>query len=138
MAQREYSDYQKDVISNYYKKINTIMLHKLSELVSELYTVDSQAKADKLWQRVHKAMVKLGIPEAIMNHIMEKKDVQVLARNLQEWHYIDSSRKYRGADSRRDRDRSAKIIGNYCARKKFGSSGSRRRSHHQSHPGSRR
>jgi len=85
MAQREYSDYQKDVISNYYKKINTIMLHKLSELVSELYTVDSQAKADKLWQRVHKAMVKLGIPEAIMNHIMEKKDVQVLARNLQEW-----------------------------------------------------
>ena len=85
MAQQDYSDYQKDVISNYYKNLDTIMLQKLSVMVSELYMTDSQTKIDKLWERAHKAMVKLGIPEAVISHIMEKKDVQVLARNLQEW-----------------------------------------------------
>jgi hypothetical protein len=85
MPDKEYSDYQKDVISNYYKNLDTIMIQKLSVLVSELYVADSQAKADKLWQRVHKAMVKLGIPEAIINHIMEKKDIRILAENLQDW-----------------------------------------------------
>lgn len=85
MAQKEYSDYQKDVISNYYKNLDTIMLQKLSLLVSELYIADSQAKSDRLWQRVRKAMVKLGIPGGIINHIMEKKDIQILAKNLQEW-----------------------------------------------------
>ena len=61
------------------------MLRKLAELVSELYVADSQAKDNKLWKRVHRAMTQLGIPEAIINHIMEKKDIQILAKNLQEW-----------------------------------------------------
>lgn len=85
MPEKEYSDYQKDVISNYYKNLDTIMLRKLAELVSELYVADSQAKDNKLWKRVHRAMTQLGIPEAIINHIMEKKDIQILAKNLQEW-----------------------------------------------------
>ena len=85
MAKQEYSDYQKDVISNYYRNLDTIMLEKLSVLVSELYMADSETKENKLWERVHKAMVKLNIPKSIINHIMEKKDVEVLARNLQQW-----------------------------------------------------
>ena len=85
MAQQEYSDYQKDVISNYYKNLDAIMLEKLSLLVSELYLADSKSKIDKLWERVQKAMVKLKIPDSIANHIMEKKDVQILAKNLQQW-----------------------------------------------------
>ena len=85
MAQQEYSDYQKDVISNYYKNLDVIMLQKLGVLVSELYLADSQSKIEKLWQRVQKAMIKLKIPYPVVNHIMEKKDVQILARNLQEW-----------------------------------------------------
>jgi hypothetical protein len=85
MAQREYSNYQKDVISNYYRNLDTIMLGKLADTVSELYLADSQTKADKLWQKVHKAMINLKIPEAIINNIMQKKDIQILAGNLQEW-----------------------------------------------------
>ena len=61
------------------------MLGKLGELVTELYLADSQAKKDRLWQRVHKAMVKLKVPPAIINHIMEKQDVEILAKNLQDW-----------------------------------------------------
>jgi len=30
-------------------------------------------------------MVKLKVPPAIIDHIMEKKDVEVLAKNLQDW-----------------------------------------------------
>jgi len=61
------------------------MLGKLGELVTELYLADTQAKQNRLWQRAHKAMIKLKVPPAIIDHIMEKKDVEVLAKNLQDW-----------------------------------------------------
>ncbi len=85
MAKNDYSQYQKDVISGYYHNLDTIMLGKLSELVTELYLADTQAKQNRLWQRANKAMVKLKVPPAIIDHIMEKKDVEVLAKNLQDW-----------------------------------------------------
>jgi len=61
------------------------MLQKLSELVTELYLADTQAKKDRLWQRAHKAMVKIRVPPAIIDHIMQKKDVEILAKNLKDW-----------------------------------------------------
>ncbi|KPK43567.1 MAG: hypothetical protein AMJ65_05445 [Phycisphaerae bacterium SG8_4] len=85
MVKNEYSQYQKTVISGYYKNLDSIMLQKLSELVTELYLADTKAKQDRLWQRAHKAMTKLKIRPAIVAHIMEKRDVQVLAKNLQDW-----------------------------------------------------
>ena len=85
MAKQEYSQYQKDVISNYYNNLDTIMLGKLSELVSELYLADTQKKRDRLWDRARKAMIKLKVPPVIIDHIMQKKDVQILAKNLQDW-----------------------------------------------------
>jgi hypothetical protein len=85
MAKKEYSQYQKSVISDYYENLDTIMLGKLSELVTELYLADTKAKKDRLWQRAQKAMVKLKVPPAIIDHIMEKQDVEILAKNLQDW-----------------------------------------------------
>lgn len=85
MAKNNYSQYQKDVISGYYNNLDTIMLGKLGELVTELYLADTQARQNQLWQRAHKAMVKLKVPPAIIDHIMEKKDVEILAKNLQDW-----------------------------------------------------
>ena len=85
MTKREYSQYQKDVISNYYDNLNAIMLTKLGELVSELYLAETETKKARLWERAHKAMVKLKIPPAIIDHIMAKKDVNILAKNLNDW-----------------------------------------------------
>ena len=85
MAKNEYSQYQKAVISGYYSNLDTIMLQKLSELVSELYLAETRARRDRLWDRAHKAMVKLKVPPAIIDHIMQKQDVQILAKNLQDW-----------------------------------------------------
>ncbi|MHC4558919.1 MAG: hypothetical protein ACYS80_16635 [Planctomycetota bacterium] len=85
MTGNEYSQYQKAVISGYYDNLDTIMLQKLSELVTELYLADTQTKQERLWQRARKAMVKLKVPPGIIDHIIEKKDVEVLAKNLQDW-----------------------------------------------------
>ncbi len=85
MAQRDYSEYQQKIISKYYSHLDSLMLEKLQALVSELYLADTDAKKDRLWKRVHKAMVNLQIPSPIMEHIMNTRDVQVLAKNLQEW-----------------------------------------------------
>jgi hypothetical protein len=85
MAKQEYSKYQQEVISQYYKNLDSIMLQKLSELVSDLYLANSPEKLDKLWDRVHKAMLKLKIPPAIVSHIMQKRSIEILAKNLQDW-----------------------------------------------------
>jgi hypothetical protein len=85
MAKEEYSPYQKKVISDYYANLDTIMLSKLSDLVSELYLAESQAKKDRFWQKARKAMENLKIPTAIIEHIMEKRDVEILAKNLKDW-----------------------------------------------------
>jgi hypothetical protein len=85
MTKKEYSQYQKSVISGYYDNLDTIMLGKLGELLTELFLAETQGKRDRLWQRVHKAMLKLKVPPAIIDHIMEKQDVEILAKNLQDW-----------------------------------------------------
>ena len=85
MAKNDRSKYQKQVISRYYDNLDTIMLTKLSELVTELYLADTSPKQDRLWERAHKAMTKLKIKPAIIDHIMQKRDVQILAKNLNDW-----------------------------------------------------
>ncbi len=85
MAKREYSAYQKDVISRYYQNIDKISLTKLQEMVSELYLADSAKKKQRLWERVEKAIDKINVPPNIKQHILSKKDVTVLAKNLEDW-----------------------------------------------------
>ena len=85
MSKNERSEYQKTVISGYYKNLDNIKLRQIGELVTELYLAETSAKKDRLWQRVHKAMTKIKIKPAIIEHIMEKRDVEILAKNLQDW-----------------------------------------------------
>jgi 4-alpha-glucanotransferase len=85
MAGKEYSAYQRDVISKYYDNLDTIMLTRLQELVSQLYLAGGKARQAQLWDRVHKAMMKLKVKPAIIEHIMSKKDVVILAKNLEDW-----------------------------------------------------
>jgi len=85
MAKKEYSSYQQDVISRYYDNLDVIMLGKLQEMVTELYLADSEARQNRLWDRAHKAMVKLRIKPAIVEHIMKTRSVTVLAKNVADW-----------------------------------------------------
>ncbi|MHC4571930.1 MAG: hypothetical protein ACYS0C_07640 [Planctomycetota bacterium] len=90
MAGKEYSSYQQDVISRYYDKLDAIMLSRLQELVGQLYLADNETKQARLWERARKAMVGLKIKPAIIEHIMNKKDVVVLAKNIEDW--LDASK----------------------------------------------
>lgn len=85
MAKQDYTPHQQNIISQYYDRLDTIMLTKLQEMVSDLYMAETQAKRNRLWQRIHQAMTKLGVPPAIVEHIMAQRDVEVLARNVQDW-----------------------------------------------------
>ncbi|MCE5186599.1 MAG: hypothetical protein LLF76_10790 [Planctomycetaceae bacterium] len=85
MTKREYTNYQKKVISSYYHHLDTIALGRLQELVSELYLADTDKKRDKLWERVGQAIDKLAIPASLKEHILARRDVKVLAANLEQW-----------------------------------------------------
>lgn len=85
MSKNERSKYQKDVIAGYYKNLDNILLQRLGDLVTDLYLSQTDARREKLWQKARDAMKKLKVKPAIINHIMEKKDPQILARNLQDW-----------------------------------------------------
>jgi len=85
MAKKEYTSYQKDVISRYYSNLDAITLTKLQELVTELYLADSSTKQNRLWDRANKAMVKLKIKPAVVEHIMKTRNVEVLAKNVEDW-----------------------------------------------------
>ena len=85
MAKQEYTEHQKTIISRYYNNLDTITLAKLQEMVSELYLADSDKKRDRLWNRVAQAMTRLKIPSPIADHIVAQKDIEILARNLQDW-----------------------------------------------------
>jgi hypothetical protein len=85
MAKNKRSKYQTDAISRYYDNLDAIMLQRLGELVTELYLAETPAKKNQLWQRAHKAMLKLKVRPAIIDHIMEKQSVEILAKNLEDW-----------------------------------------------------
>ncbi len=81
----EFTQHQKQLITDYYSNLDAIMLNKLGEMVTELYLAETPAKQNRLWKRAQKAMTNLKIPPAIIEHIMEKEDVQTLAKNLNDW-----------------------------------------------------
>jgi hypothetical protein len=82
---KEFSQYQKKLINRYYANLDTMMLQKLQELVTELYLAETEKEKAKLWERAHKAMMNLKIaPEDIAN-IMQGKNVVTLAKQVEEW-----------------------------------------------------
>lgn len=85
MSKQERSHYQNKIISRYYENLDTITLTKLQELVTELYLAETAAQKERLWQRAEKAMAKMKVSPAIVRHLLDKKDVRLLAENLNDW-----------------------------------------------------
>jgi hypothetical protein len=85
MPKQDYTNYQKKVISAYYEHRDELALTSLQSVVTDLFLADTDAKRSRLWDRAHKAMLKLKVKPAILEHILSKKDVTLLAKNLQDW-----------------------------------------------------
>lgn len=81
----DYSPNQKRIIERYYDNRDHIMLTRLEEMVTELYLAETEAKIDRLWKRVEKAIQALEVAPKLAAHILEKRDPEILARNLKQW-----------------------------------------------------
>ena len=75
----EYSKHQKDLIRLYYEHRDDIMIQKLAELVSEIYLCDSPKKLDRLWERARKALANVKMEPAIIDDLVGRRDVKLLA-----------------------------------------------------------
>lgn len=60
------------------------MYHKLSELVSELYLCESPKKAERIWERVERALLNMEIKKTLIQHLMEDRSVEALAEVIAE------------------------------------------------------
>ena len=85
MSNKEYSSYQRDVIQRYYENLDAIKLGVLQELVTDLFLAKDGPKEDRLWERAEMALVQLKVPKKILEHIMQKRRVEILAEHVQDW-----------------------------------------------------
>jgi len=78
-----YTRHQQGIIKRYYEHFDKIQLQKLSELVTDLYLAEG-TKKDKLWQSAATAMQKLKVPQSRIDHILGKKDLNLLVALVKE------------------------------------------------------
>ncbi len=77
---REFSSYQKKVISRYYDNRDQIDEQRLGELVTSLYLAKPGSKQiEKLWASAQETMERLKLPPGRMKHVLEKRDAALLA-----------------------------------------------------------
>lgn len=81
---QSFTRHQQGIINRYYEHLDTITLGKLGELVSDLYLCETQKKRDQLWGRVETALGKTAMSEARTRTILEKRDIEGLARMVSE------------------------------------------------------
>ena len=66
---RNYSPYQQKIIKRYYDSQDDLSYERLAELVGELYLAEGKKKA-KAWTDAAAAMVKLGVPQSRIDHLV--------------------------------------------------------------------
>jgi hypothetical protein len=81
---REYSNYQKKVISRYYDNRDQIDQQRLGELVTNLYLATSAKQIAKHWETARGIMTRLGVPKLRITHVIDSQDATVLAAVVDE------------------------------------------------------
>ena len=79
----ELTKYQRSVVKNYYANLDTALLQRLGEQVTDLYLAEGK-KREKLWQSVATALEKLGVAKSRIEHVRQSDDARKLAALLQE------------------------------------------------------
>jgi hypothetical protein len=79
----ELTKYQRTIVKNYYENLDTALLQRLGEQVTDLYLAEGK-KREKLWSTVTGALAKLGVPATRIDHVRKSDDARKLAQLLQE------------------------------------------------------
>ena len=80
MAER--SEYQDKIIKRYYDNKDSIMIQKLSEMVTDLYLAEGKKRLS-VWKRIVKALENLGVTQGKIDQIVAKDDPAYLAQFLE-------------------------------------------------------
>ena len=83
MGMENYTPHQQGIIKRYYDNIDKVAWQRLSELVGDLYLAEGK-KRDKLWASAVGFMQKLKVPQSRIDTIVQKKDVEALAKLVKE------------------------------------------------------
>ncbi len=83
---KDYSAYQKKVISRFYDNREQLDEQRLGELVTSLYLGKPGKQTEKLWVSAQEAMERLKVPQSRINHVMEKRDPAILAEVVKDLH----------------------------------------------------
>ncbi len=75
---KDYSSYQKKVISRYYDNREQIDHQKLSELVTNLYLAEGKKRA-KFWETARDVMKRMNVPDSRIEHVVTSDDPVNLA-----------------------------------------------------------
>ena len=79
----ELSKYQQSIVKNYYDNLDTALVQRLGEQVTDLYLAEGKKRA-KLWESVAKSLVKVGVPQKRIDHVVASDAARQLATLLQE------------------------------------------------------
>ncbi len=79
----ELTKYQRNVIKNYYENLDTALVQRLGEQVTDLYLAEGKKRA-KLWESISKSLEKLEVPKARIAAVVASDDARQLAKLLQE------------------------------------------------------
>ena len=74
---------QLKIVKRYYDNNEALATQRLAELVSDLY-LSTGKKRQRVWVSLEAAMLKLGIPQARIDHLKGKDDPRLVAELVQE------------------------------------------------------
>lgn len=78
---REYSSYQKKVINRYYDNLDTIVVTRLGEIVTDMALAGGdEKKLARLWKRAEQALERAKVESSEIRDVVERRDVEALAR----------------------------------------------------------
>ena len=83
MALGDFTRHQQGIIKRYYASSDSIQLQKLGEQVTELYLAEGK-KREKMWVTVAASMLKLGVPQSRIDHIVQQSDPKLVANVVTE------------------------------------------------------
>lgn len=83
MGMDNFSPHQQKIIKRYYDNQETILLQRLSEMVTDLFLAEGK-KRGQVWKRIVTALEKLKVPADRIAHVQKQDDAKLLAKLVQE------------------------------------------------------
>lgn len=78
---REFSSYQRKVINRYYDNLDTIVVTRLGEIVTDMALAGGdEKKLARLWKRAEQALERVKGESNDVSQIIDQRDVEALAR----------------------------------------------------------